>query len=105
MIGVPYVWAGASPSGGFDCSGLVQWAWGKAGRNLSHAADWQRDESEPISASELEPGDLIFYGEPPSHVAIYAGAGQIINAPYTGQYVQVQSMYYSSKPMTFGRVN
>lgn len=105
VLGVPYVWAGASPSEGFDCSGLMQWAWARAGRSLSHAADWQRDETQPISESELEPGDLIFYGEPPSHVAMYAGGGQIINAPYTGQVVRLQSMYYSSKSMSYGRVN
>ena len=105
VIGVPYVWAGASPSGGFDCSGLTQWVWAQAGRSISHAADWQRDEIQPISESELEPGDLVFYGDPPSHVALYVGAGQIINAPYTGEYVRVRSMYYSSKAMSFGRVN
>jgi cell wall-associated NlpC family hydrolase len=105
QLGVPYVYGGASPDEGFDCSGLVQWAYAQVGRGLSHAADWQRDETQPISESELQPGDLVFYGDPPSHDAIYAGGGQIINAPYTGEVVRVQDMYYSSKPMTFGRVN
>jgi cell wall-associated NlpC family hydrolase len=105
QLGVPYVYGGASPSAGFDCSGLVQWAFGQAGRSLSHAADWQRDETQPISAADLQPGDLVFYGDPPSHDAIYIGNGQIINAPYTGQVIRVQDLYYSSKPMSYSRVN
>jgi cell wall-associated NlpC family hydrolase len=105
QIGVPYVYGGASPGEGFDCSGLVMWAWAAAGRSLSHAADWQRDETQPISRDELQPGDLVFYGEPPSHDGIYIGDGMIVNAPHTGALVRVQSMDYSSKPITFGRVN
>ena len=105
QLGVPYVYGGESPEEGFDCSGLVQWSWGVAGRSLSRPADYQRDDTQPISESELQPGDLVFYGEPVSHDAIYIGDGMIINAPYTGEVVRIQSMYYSSKPMTFGRVN
>jgi cell wall-associated NlpC family hydrolase len=105
QLGVPYVYGGGSPDEGFDCSGLVQWAFGQAGRSLSHAADWQRDESQPISEGDLQPGDLVFYGEPPDHVAMYVGGGQIINAPFTGEVVRVQDLYYSSKPMSFGRIN
>lgn len=105
QLGVPYVYGGASPDGGFDCSGLIQWAYAQAGRSLSHAADWQRDESQPISEADLQPGDLVFYGEPVSHDAMYVGGRQIINAPYTGEVVRIQDLYYSSKSMTFGRVN
>jgi cell wall-associated NlpC family hydrolase len=105
QLGVPYVYGGASPDEGFDCSGLMMWAYGQAGVSLPHPADYQRDDIQPISESQLQPGDLVFYGEPPSHVAMYAGGGQIINAPYTGEVVRMQDMYYSSKPMTFGRVN
>ena len=105
QLGVPYVYGGASPDEGFDCSGLMQWAYAQAGRSLSHPADWQRDEAQPISEADLQPGDLVFYGDPPSHDAIYVGGGQIINAPYTGEVVRIQDMYYSSKGMTFGRIN
>jgi len=105
QLGVPYVYGGASPGEGFDCSGLMMWAYAQAGISLPHPADYQRDDIQPISESQLQPGDLVFYGEPPSHVAMYAGGGQIINAPYTGEVVRMQDMYYSSKPMTFGRVN
>lgn len=105
QLGVPYVYGGASPGVGFDCSGLIMWAYGQAGRSLSHAADWQRDEMQPISEADLQPGDVVFYGDPPSHDAMYIGNGQVINAPYTGQVIRIQDMYYSSKGMTFGRVN
>lgn len=105
MIGVPYVFGGDSPDEGFDCSGLLQWAWAQAGVSIPRPADYQRDALQPIRLEELQPGDLIFYGEPVSHDAMYIGGEMIVNAPYTGEYVRVQSMWYSSKPMTFGRVN
>ena len=105
QLGVPYVYGGASPDGGFDCSGLIYWAYGQAGRSISRPADSQRDDAQPISEGDLQPGDLVFYGEPVSHDAMYIGGGQIINAPYTGEVVRIQDMYYSSKPMTFGRIN
>jgi cell wall-associated NlpC family hydrolase len=105
QVGVPYVFGGNSPGSGFDCSGLMQWAWAQAGRSIPRPADYQRDALQPISLEELQPGDIIFYGEPVSHDAMYIGGDMIVNAPYTGEYVRVQSMWYSSKPMTFGRVN
>jgi cell wall-associated NlpC family hydrolase len=104
QVGVPYVFGGASPAQGFDCSGLIYWAWAQAGRRISRPADWQRDDTIAIRYEDLQPGDLIFYGEPVSHDAMYIGNDLIVNAPYTGEYVRVQSMWYSSKPMTYGRV-
>ncbi len=105
QIGVPYVFGGASPDYGFDCSGLMMWAWGQAGVDIPRPADYQRDAIQPIGLEDLQPGDIVFYGEPVSHDAMYIGNGQIVNAPYTGEYVRVQDMFYSSKPMTYGRVN
>lgn len=104
QLGVPYVWGGASPSAGFDCSGLIYWAYGRAGVSLSRPADYQRDDSVRIGYDDLQPGDLVFYGEPPSHVGMYIGNDQIINAPQTGDVVGIKNMFYSSKPMTYGRV-
>jgi cell wall-associated NlpC family hydrolase len=104
QLGVPYVWAGASPSQGFDCSGLMYWAWGQAGRRIPRPADYQRDDAIPISYDDLQPGDLVFYGEPVSHVAMYIGGDQIVDAPQTGEYVEIKTMFYSRKPMTYGRV-
>jgi len=104
QLGVPYVFGGASPSRGFDCSGLMYWAWAQAGVWIPRPADYQRDEAIPISFEQLEPGDLVFYGEPVSHVSMYIGNELIVDAPQTGDVVQVKTMWYSRKPMTYGRV-
>jgi cell wall-associated NlpC family hydrolase len=104
QLGVPYVWAGASPSAGFDCSGLMYWAWGQAGRRIPRPADYQRDAAIPLSYEQLQPGDLVFYGEPVSHVAMYLGGDQIVDAPQTGEDVEIKTMWYSRKPMSYGRV-
>ena len=104
QLGVPYVFGGASPSRGFDCSGLMYWAWAQAGVRIPRPADYQRDDAIPISLEQLEPGDLVFYGEPVSHVGMYIGNELIVNAPQTGDVVHVKTMWYSSKPMTYGRV-
>lgn len=91
MLGVPYVWGGASPSG-FDCSGLVVWAYAQAGRpGLPHytGALWQM--GVPVSYSQLQPGDLVFfYGG--GHMGIYIGGGQMVHAPHTGDVVKVSDM-------------
>jgi peptidoglycan DL-endopeptidase CwlO len=89
QIGVPYVWGGESPKGsgspGFDCSGLTAWSWGQAGVGLPHFSGAQMADSTPVPISDLEPGDLLFYGPGGStHVAMYVGPGTMIEAPYTG---------------------
>jgi cell wall-associated NlpC family hydrolase len=91
QLGVPYVWGGASPSG-FDCSGLVVWAFAQAGRpGLPHytGALWQM--GVPVSYAQLAPGDLVFfYGG--GHMGIYIGGGQFVHAPHTGDVVKVSDM-------------
>lgn len=91
QIGVPYVWGAASPGYGFDCSGLAMWAWGRAGVNLPHSAEDQYYSIEHIPFSELEPGDLIFYGGYGYiyHVVIYIGGGQAIQAEQTGTRISI----------------
>ncbi|WP_366526701.1 NlpC/P60 family protein [Ferrimicrobium sp.] len=90
-IGVPYVWGGSSPSTGFDCSGLVQWAYGQAGIDLPRVADQQEQVGTQVaSLAEAQPGDLVFYGNPAYHVGIYLGNGYMVDAPETGQTVQIQ---------------
>lgn len=90
-LGSPYVWAAAGPSS-FDCSGLTMYAWGKAGVSLPHSSRMQMAAGPSVSLSALRPGDLVFYGSPVYHVAIYVGSGQVIHAPQTGDVVRYASV-------------
>jgi cell wall-associated NlpC family hydrolase len=93
QIGVPYVWGGESPGRGFDCSGLVAWAWGQAGVSLPHFSGAQMSDSAPVPVSDLQPGDLLFYGPGgDNHVAMYVGGGEMIEAPYTGASVWITAL-------------
>jgi cell wall-associated NlpC family hydrolase len=90
-LGSPYVWAAAGPSS-FDCSGLTMYAWGQAGVSLPHSSSMQMSSGQRVSLSALQPGDLVFYGSPVYHVAIYVGGGQVIHAPQTGDVVRYASV-------------
>jgi cell wall-associated NlpC family hydrolase len=89
-LGIPYVWGGASPSG-FDCSGLVMYVYAQLGISLGHYTGAQWGETLPISSSQAQPGDLVFFSGV-SHVGIYIGNGQMINAPHTGSVVRIDSI-------------
>ena len=104
MLGVRYSWGGASPATGFDCSGLVMWSWAQGGKSLPHSSQAMYGASRKIPVSSLQPGDLVFYGSPVHHVALYIGGGSIIHAPHTGSYVQVASLNYWSDLAGAGRV-
>jgi cell wall-associated NlpC family hydrolase len=91
QVGKPYCYGGAGMSC-YDCSGLTMMAWRQAGISLPHSSAAQYNVGRRISASELQPGDLIFYYSPISHVSIYIGGGQRISATHTGDYVRVQSL-------------
>ena len=91
QVGKPYCYGGSGP-GCYDCSGLTMMAWRQAGVSLPHSSASQFNVGRRISASELQPGDLIFYYSPISHVSIYIGGGQRISATHTGDYVRVQSL-------------
>jgi len=91
QLGVAYRWGGTGP-GGFDCSGLVQAAYRAAGINLPRVAQDQFDAGPAVTdGTEVEPGDLLFYGGSVGsveHVGIYVGAGEMIDAPHTGTVVR-----------------
>jgi peptidoglycan DL-endopeptidase CwlO len=79
QVGEAYVYGAAGPDS-WDCSGLTMQAWGAAGVSLPHSSSGQMNEGTPVSSDELQPGDLVFYYQPVSHVAMYIGNGQIVHA-------------------------
>lgn len=91
-LGHSYVWAAAGPNT-FDCSGLVRWAYGKAGVPLLHYTGYQWNEGRRVPPRDILPGDLILFYKSLSHIGIYLGAGWMLNAPYTGQYVSVMPVH------------
>lgn len=89
FLGVPYVWGGTSPSG-FDCSGLVWYAYKHFNVNLPRTSQEQFKVGSPVNKSDLKPGDLVFFeGNPPGHVGMYIGDGKYVQAPKTGDVVKV----------------
>jgi peptidoglycan DL-endopeptidase CwlO len=103
QLGVPYVFGGANPSQGFDCSGLVQWAWGQEGVTIPRTTEVQWPALTHVSLAALEPGDLLFYynldsDDQVDHVVMYAGSGPygaatVIQAPFTGATVSYSPIF------------
>jgi len=93
-LGIPYVWAGATPLGGFDCSGLVLYVYAKFGVSFPHGATMQAHMGTPLPFGQMEPADLVFFGDPSfyHHVGIYIGNGLFIEAPRTGDVVKVSQL-------------
>jgi len=104
VMGTPYRWAGASPSTGFDCSGLTMWAWARGGRSLPHSSSAQFAATQRISLDQLQPGDLVFFNNPISHVGLYIGGGQMIHSPHTGDVVKISPITRMGKLVRAGRV-
>ena len=94
-LGIRYVWGGADPITGFDCSGLMQYVYGKLGISLAHFTGYQVHEGMPVPAAFLQPGDLVFFDAEaygPGHVGMYIGNGEFIHAPHTGDVVKISSL-------------
>jgi cell wall-associated NlpC family hydrolase len=111
-LGIEYNYGGRSPDQGFDCSGLVAHVFREAyGIHLPHNARAQAEHGSPVSMSELEPGDLVFYNtlnRPFSHVGIYLGDSRFVHAPKAGASVRVESIrtgYWSSRFDGARRIN
>ena len=94
QIGTPYVYGGATPQSGFDCSGLVVWAYGLAGVVVPRVANDQWHDEPHVALSDLVPGDLVFFGSADyaDHVGIYIGDSAMVDAPYTGADVRVDTI-------------
>jgi cell wall-associated NlpC family hydrolase len=95
LTGIPYVWGGASPRSGFDCSGLVQYVYARVGVSLPHYTVSLYRRGRSVSRSSLRPGDLVFFSGL-NHVGIYAGGGKYIHAPRRGTTVRWSSLSSSS---------
>lgn len=91
QLGKPYQW-GASGPGSYDCSGLTMWAWAHGGVSLPHNSGMQFNATARVDRNDIEPGDLLFYGSPIHHVGMYIGNGQMVEAPYSGSQVRINSI-------------
>jgi cell wall-associated NlpC family hydrolase len=94
-VGVPYRWGGASPLSGFDCSGLVYWAYSRVGVEVPHSSYALYDRGRYVMRSRMKPGDVLFFSGL-GHVGIYIGRGRMVHAPHSGTLVQVVSLRGSS---------
>jgi cell wall-associated NlpC family hydrolase len=90
QLNTPYVWGGAAP-GGFDCSGLVMWAYAQVGVSLPHSSYAQYGYGVAVSRDQLQPGDIVFF-DGLGHEGLYIGGGQFVHAPHTGDVVKISSL-------------
>ena len=90
MVGTPYSWGGESP-GGFDCSGLVRWAYGRVGVDLPHNSNALYSVGRVVSPAKLETGDVLFFTGL-GHVGLYLGGGRMVHAPYSGTSVEIVNL-------------
>jgi len=102
-LGTPYQWGGESPSTGFDCSGLTQYAYHQAGVDLPRVAEDQFNVGMHVGRAQLEPGDLVFFQDSTGyihHMGMYVGGGKFLHAPHTGDVVKISNLsepYYTQQ--------
>lgn len=101
-LGTPYKWGGVSPKTGFDCSGFVQWLYGKAGVALPRTTYQQINVGEAVGQKNLRAGDIVFFSNKGDvhHEGLYIGGGQFIHAPHTGDVIKISSLsepYYAGQ--------
>lgn len=97
FVGNPYRWGGTSLTKGADCSGFTMSIFSKYGISLPHSSKAQAHCGQRIDLSEIQPGDLVFYGGSNiHHVAIYIGNGQIVHAQSANTGIVISSMYYNT---------
>ena len=94
VLGIPYVAFQQTPQTGFDCSGLTTWAWAQAGVSIPHYSKAQYETSPHVPIDQAQPGDLVFYYSPISHVGMYIGNGQMIDSPHTGATVRIAAVHW-----------
>jgi cell wall-associated NlpC family hydrolase len=93
-LGTPYVWGGAKP-GGFDCSGLLKFVWGKLGVNIPRVSQDQWKYGRPVGVNQLEPGDAVFFhmkSGGPGHTGMFIGHDQFLHAPHSGDVVKISKL-------------
>lgn len=104
-VGVPYSWGGASMSG-FDCSGLVRWAYGRLGVEVPHSSYALYDTGRRVARARMKPGDVLFFSGL-GHVGLYLGRGRMVHAPQSGRNVEVVTLrgsHYGSRLVGARRV-
>ncbi|MBN9109703.1 MAG: C40 family peptidase [Pseudonocardia sp.] len=99
-LGAPYRYGSAGPSA-FDCSGLMYWAFKQAGVTIPRTSRAQSTFGTPVSKANLQPGDLVFFYKPVSHVAMYIGNGNVVHASTSGQPVKISTL--ASMPFSGAR--
>lgn len=96
VIGTPYVWGASNPDIGFDCSGLTMWAWAHAGVALPHSSQMQYSSLPTVARDDIQPGDLVFFYSPISHVGLYIGGSQMIDANHPGDVVNIRPVNWDN---------
>ena len=96
QLGTPYRFAASEPGVAFDCSGLTSWAWGQAGVSLPHQSRAQAGVVPSIPIEAAQPGDLVFFYSPISHVGIYLGGGMMVDAPNSGNVVRTTGVNWNN---------